>query len=69
MQENPSRFTNDKNRPVDSVTLEDANRFCSRVSWLLGYDAKLPTEKMYRTAIGSLRYADINEISWNNMNS
>lgn len=69
MQENPSRFTNDKNRPVDSVTLEDANRFCSRVSWLLGYDVKLPTEKMYRTAIGSLRYADINEISWNNMNS
>lgn len=69
MQENPSRFTDDKKRPVDSVTLDDVKRFCNRVNWILGYSVSIPDEQMYRNAIGSLRYADINEISWNNMNS
>ena len=69
MQENPSRFVDDKKRPVDSVTLEDVNRFCNRLSWLIGRDVQLPDKKIYRKAVGSLRYADIGEISWNNMNS
>ena len=69
MQENPSRFTDDKKRPVDSVTLDDVKRFCNRVNWILGYRVSIPDEQMYRNAIASLRYADINEISWNNMNS
>ncbi len=69
MQENPSRFAGDEKCPVDSVTLEEAMRFAQRVSWLMGYKVTLPTEKDYRAAIGSLRYVDLSEISWNNMNS
>ncbi len=69
MQENPSRFLDDNKRPVDSITLEEALRFTQRLSWLLGYDVKLPNEKDYRAVIGSLRYVDLSEISWNNLNS
>ncbi|MBQ6534683.1 MAG: SUMF1/EgtB/PvdO family nonheme iron enzyme, partial [Opitutales bacterium] len=69
MQENPSRFSENELLPVDSVTFDDVNRFCQRVSWLIGYPVELPSEAEYRAAIGSLRYVDIGEISWNNMNS
>ena len=69
MQENPSRYADNKLRPVDSITLEDAIRFCQRVSWLMGRKVDLPTLQDYRMVIGSLRYVDLNEISWNNMNS
>ena len=69
MQENPSRYADNKLRPVDSITLEDAIRFCQRVSWLMGRKVDLPTLQDYHKVIGSLRYVDLNEISWNNMNS
>ena len=69
MQENPSRYSDNKMRPVDSVTLEDAMRFCQRVNWLLGKKVEFPTQADYRKVIGSLRYVDLSEISWNNMNS
>lgn len=69
MQENPSRYSDNLKRPVDSVTLEDVQRFCQRATWLLGKNVELPTLADYRTVIGSLRYVDLNEISWNNMNS
>ncbi len=69
MQENPSRFVGEPKCPVDSVTLEEAKRFAQRVSWVIGYKVTLPTEQDYRAAIGSLRYVDLSEISWNNMNS
>ncbi|MBE6411407.1 MAG: formylglycine-generating enzyme family protein [Opitutales bacterium] len=69
MQENPSRYSDNLKRPVDSVTLDDAQRFCQRASWLLGKKVELPSLAEYKTVIGSLRYVDLNDISWNNMNS
>jgi formylglycine-generating enzyme required for sulfatase activity len=69
MQENPSRYSDNLKRPVDSVTLDDAQRFCQRTSWLLGKKVDLPSMADYKTSIGSLRYVDLNDIAWNNMNS
>lgn len=69
MQENPSRFSDNPDRPVDSATVEEAASFCTRAGWALGKKISLPDEQTYRSAIGSLRYADIGEISWNYFNS
>ena len=69
MQENPSRFSDNPDRPVDSATVEEAASFCTRAGWVLGRKVSLPDEQTYRSAIGSLRYADIGEISWNYFNS
>ena len=69
MQENPSRFSDNPDRPVDSATVEEAASFCTRAGWALGKKISLPDEQTYRSAIGSLRYADIDEISWNYFNS
>ena len=68
MKENPSRYEGE-DLPVDSVSFEDVKRFCSRLSWVLSADVSLPSEEDFVKAAGSLRYADINEISWNNRNS
>ena len=69
MQENPSRFSDNPDRPVDSATIEEAASFCTRAGWVLGKKVSFPDEQTYRSAIGSLRYADIGEISWNYFNS
>lgn len=68
MQENPSRYSNPQH-PVDSVTYDEVKRFCTRLSWLLAREVELPTEEMFKRAAGSMRYADLNEISWNIINS
>ncbi len=69
MQENPSRYAENPLNPVESVTFDDVNRFNKRLSWILGRKVALPTEKEFLDCLGSLRYVDINEISWNNLNS
>ena len=68
MKENPSRYIDDDN-PIDSVSYDDVERFCSRLSWLLASKVSVPSEEDFTAAIGSLRYANINDISWNNSNS
>ncbi len=68
MKENPSRSEGD-NLPVDSVSYEDVERFCSRLSWLMSEKVSLPSSEDFKNATGSLRYADLNAISWNNQNS
>ena len=68
MKENPSRYLDDDN-PIDSVSYDDVERFCSRLSWLLASKVSVPSEEDFTSAIGSLRYANINDISWNNSNS
>lgn len=69
MQENPSRDSDNPRKPVDSVTAEEISRFCNRLSWILGRNVSLPSKAQFKAALGSLRYADLNEISWNNINS
>ena len=69
MQENPSRDSDNPRKPVDSVTAEEIFRFCNRLSWILGRNVSLPSKAQFKAAVGSLRYADLNEISWNNVNS
>jgi len=69
MQENPSRYSDSPMNPVDSVTMDDVRRFCNRLSWILGRKVDLPSEAVFRKSAGSLRYVDLDEISWNNFNS
>ena len=68
MKENPSRYIGD-DLPVDSVSYEDVERFCTRLSWLMSAKITLPTLDEFKKAVGSLRYADIDDISWHNRNS
>ncbi len=69
MKENPSRYSESDLNPVDSVSYDDVERFCTRLSWVMSADVSLPTQEEFIKATGSLRYADLNEISWNNRNS
>ncbi len=68
MQSNPSRVHADS-LPVESVILEDVENFCKRVSWIMGRKVSLPSLEMYKSGLGSLKYVDINAISWNVDNS
>lgn len=61
---NPSRHVGDR-LPVDSVNWDDANSFTQRVSWLLGLPVRLPKEEEFYAAVGSLRYVNLAETTWN----
>lgn len=69
MQENPSRNQSSEDNPAESVTYQEAMTFCQRLGWILGMKASLPTESEFVEAVGNLRYADIDAISWNGSNS
>jgi hypothetical protein len=51
MNTNPSRNPG-RSFPVDSVSWTDAREFCTRLSWLLGYEVRLPTPDEFRVALG-----------------
>jgi tetratricopeptide (TPR) repeat protein len=57
---NPSRSRGDL-MPVESVSWVEANEFCKRLSWILGYVVRLPKEYEFRKAIGRLRYIKVEE--------
>ena len=57
---NPSRSKGDL-MPVESVSWIEANEFCKRLSWILGYVVRLPKEYEFRKAIGRLRYIKVEE--------
>ena len=46
MNDNPSR-TAGPALPVESVTWDEAREFCRRMSWVLGYSARLPFENEF----------------------
>ena len=52
---NPSRFVGDL-KPVESVSWNEANAFCERLTWIMGLRVRLPKEHEFRSAIGALRY-------------
>ncbi|NOT58711.1 MAG: formylglycine-generating enzyme family protein [Acidobacteria bacterium] len=47
---NPSRFTGDLNRPIETVSWNDAVKFCERLSQLTGKQFRLPTEAEWEYA-------------------
>lgn len=63
MRSNPSRQSGEL-LPVESVTYEEALRFCQRLSWLFGRTVRLPRREEVEMAVGSLRYVDLREHSW-----
>lgn len=69
MQENPSRNQSSEDNPVESATYGEALTFCQRLGWILGRKVSLPSAKEFENAVGNLRYADIDAISWNASNS
>lgn len=68
MMANPSRQQGER-LPVDSVTWLEAKEFCDKVSWILGRPVRLPTSTEFYDALGSLRYVNLDEVSWNQENS
>lgn len=65
---NPSRNRGER-YPVDSVTWDEAKEFCRKVSWLLARPVRLPQREEFLNSVGSLRYVNLDEISWNLENS
>jgi len=69
MQDNPSRNADSEDNPVEFITYEEAQRFCTRLAWIFAKDVSLPTAKIMNDAIGDMRYVDLNAISWHMHNS
>ncbi len=69
MQDNPSRNKTSGKNPVEFMVYEDAERFCTRLSWIMGRGVSLPTEEIFRQAIGDTKYINLNEIAWHSQNS
>lgn len=53
MGSNPSA-RREPGRPVESLTYEEAERFCVRLGWLTGFKVRLPDEADYQAAMGDL---------------
>lgn len=59
MSSNPSRNPG-RTLPVDSVTFPEAEEFCRRLGWVLGWRVRLPTEEEMRQAAGTAEFQDVN---------
>ncbi|WP_415663337.1 SUMF1/EgtB/PvdO family nonheme iron enzyme [Rariglobus hedericola] len=64
MNTNPSRNPG-RSLPVDSVSWNDAQEFCTRLSWLLGTTVRLPSADEFRVALGGESAFE----TWNSRNS
>lgn len=50
MKSNPSKSTKDPNCPVDTVGVDDAKAFCSKLAGKTGFEVRLPTEAEWEYA-------------------
>ena len=73
MGSNPSYFTGDANRPVETVSWDACQQFIATLNQLTGMNFRMPTEAEWEYAArggnmtGGYKYAgsnDINEIAW-----
>lgn len=58
---NPSRSSGEW-MPVESISWIEANIFCERLTWILGYTVRLPKENEYRQALGNLKDSDLQNL-------
>lgn len=55
--------------PVESVTWDEATRFCQRMGWILAEEVSLPTRMTYLAALGSVAASEVAAQSVNSQNS
>ena len=72
MDYNPSHFVGE-DKPVESISWDQARQFCKRLSIVEGRKYRLPTEAEWeyacRAGTGSERYGEANEVAWFKLNS
>ena len=72
MDYNPSHFVGE-DRPVESLSWDQARQFCKRLSIVEGRKYRLPSEAEWeyacRAGTGAQRYGDAAEVAWYKLNS
>lgn len=69
VDKNPSRNREAKN-PVDSISWTEAEVFCTRASWILAKEVRLPNETEFRQAItGEIHNENPDEHIWSALNT
>ncbi|HLS28060.1 MAG TPA: SUMF1/EgtB/PvdO family nonheme iron enzyme [Opitutales bacterium] len=68
MNTNPSR-NRGEDLPVDSVTREQAEQFCTRASWILARPVQLPAQIHFEAALGEWNPQTYAPLSWHKENS